>query len=119
EAAARAVSTDGPRRRERIVTPGRRPWMQGEDRRGAVFLALLAAVAILVPLLNRVVPASSPFHLSTYVLTLIGKYLCYMMLALAVDLIWGFIGILSLGHAAFFALGGYGMGMYLMRQIGS
>jgi urea transport system permease protein len=65
-----------------------------------------------------VVTASSPFHLSTYSLTLVGKYLCYAMLALAVDLIWGCGGILSLGHAAFFALGGYAMGMYLMRQIG-
>ena len=72
-----------------------------------------------MPLLNLVVPASSPFHLSTYVLTLVGKYLCYAMLALAVDLVWGFCGILSLGHAAFFALGGYAMGMYLMRQIGT
>ena len=66
-------------------------WMSvGDDRGGAAFLALLAAVAILVPLLNLAVPASSPLHLSTYVLTLIGKYLCYMMLALAVDLIWGY-----------------------------
>ena len=64
-------------------------------------------------------PASSPLHLSTYALTLIGKYLCYAMLALAVDLVWGYCGILSLGHAAFFALGGYAMGMYLMRQIGT
>ncbi|MEO8260722.1 MAG: urea ABC transporter permease subunit UrtC [Acidobacteriota bacterium] len=90
-----------------------------DDRGGTVFLGLLAAVAILVPLLNQAVPASSPLHLSTYVLTLLGKYLCYMMLAIAVDLIWGYAGILSLGHAAFFALGGYGMGMYLMRQIGT
>ena len=89
-----------------------------EDRGGAVLLGLLAAVAVLVPLLNLAVPASSPLHLSTYVLTLVGKYLCYAMLALAVDLIWGYCGILSLGHAAFFALGGYAMGMYLMRQIG-
>jgi urea transport system permease protein len=88
------------------------------DRANAVFLALLAAVAVAAPLLNLAVPASSPLHLSTYVLTLIGKYLCYAMLALAVDLVWGFCGILSLGHAAFFALGGYAMGMYLMRQIG-
>ena len=63
-------------------------------------------------------PAVSALHLSTYALTLIGKYLCYAMLALAVDLVWGYCGILSLGHAAFFALGGYAMGMYLMRQIG-
>jgi urea transport system permease protein len=83
-----------------------------------VFLALLVAVAIVVPALNQEVPASSPLHLSTYSLTLVGKYLCYAMLALAVDLIWGYCGILSLGHAAFFSLGGYAMGMYLMRQIG-
>jgi urea transport system permease protein len=56
---------------------------------------------------------------STYVLTLAGKYLCYALLALAVDLIWGYCGILSLGHAAFFSLGGYAMGMYLMRRIGT
>jgi urea transport system permease protein len=89
------------------------------DRTGAAFLTLLGVLAVAVPLLNLVVPVSSPFHLSTYVLTLVGKYLCYAMLALAVDLVWGFCGILSLGHAAFFALGGYAMGMYLMRQIGT
>jgi urea transport system permease protein len=88
------------------------------DRGGAGFLAVLTAVAVVVPILNQVVPASSPYHLSAYGLTLIGKYLCYGMLALAVDLIWGYCGILSLGHAAFFSLGGYAMGMYLMRQIG-
>jgi urea transport system permease protein len=90
-----------------------------QDRAGAAFLALIAALAIAVPLLNQFVPASSPLHLSTYSLTLIGKYLCYAMLALALDLVWGYAGILSLGHAAFFALGGYAMGMYLMRRIGS
>jgi urea transport system permease protein len=79
---------------------------------------VLAAVAIAVPVLNQVVPASSAFHLSAFGITLIGKYLCYGMLALALDLIWGYCGILSLGHAAFFALGGYAMGMYLMREIG-
>ena len=89
-----------------------------DDRGGAWFLAVLAVVAVAVPVLNLVVPASSAFHLSAYGITLIGKYLCYGMLALAVDLIWGYCGILSLGHAAFFALGGYAMGMYLMRQIG-
>jgi urea transport system permease protein len=88
------------------------------DHSTGVFIALLAGVALGAPLLNLAVPASSPLHLSTYGLTLIGKYLCYAMLALSVDLIWGFGGILSLGHAAFFALGGYAMGMYLMRQIG-
>ena len=88
------------------------------DRGGAWFLGILALVAIGVPLLNLVVPASSPLHLSQYGIALIGKYLCYGMLALAIDLIWGYCGTLSLGHAAFFSLGGYAMGMYLMRQIG-
>ncbi len=98
-----------------------RAWsaVREQDRGGVVLLALLALIVVAVPVLNLAVPASSPFHLSTYVLTLLGKYLCYAMLALAVDLIWGFCGILSLGHAAFFALGGYAMGMYLMRQIGT
>ncbi len=99
---------------------GRRRWTMIEhDRGGAAFLAVVAALAIGVPVLNQLVPAASPLHLSTYSLTLIGKYLCYAILALAVDLIWGYGGILSLGHAAFFALGGYAMGMYLMRQIGA
>jgi urea transport system permease protein len=88
------------------------------DRGGISFLAVLAVVAIAVPVLNQLVPASSAFHISAFGITLIGKYLCYGMLALAVDLIWGYCGILSLGHATFFSLGGYAMGMYLMRQIG-
>jgi urea transport system permease protein len=83
-----------------------------------VFVAGVAVVAVVVPILNQVLPPSSAFHVSQYALTLIGKYLCYALLALAVDLIWGYCGILSLGHAAFFSLGGYAMGMYLMRQIG-
>ena len=82
-----------------------------------LLLALIAA-CILVPVFNLAVPAGSPFHLSTYMVTLLGKYLCYATLALAIDLVWGFCGILSLGHGAFFALGGYAMGMYLMRMIG-
>jgi urea transport system permease protein len=81
-------------------------------------LAALAGIAIVVPVLNLALPASSALHLSAFGVTLIGKYLCYAMLALALDLIWGYCGILSLGHAAFFSLGGYAMGMYLMRQIG-
>ena len=88
------------------------------DRGGAFLLAGLFVLAVVVPVLNLAVPESSPFHLSTYTVTLIGKYLCYALLALALDLIWGYCGILSLGHGAFFALGGYAMGMYLMRQIG-
>ena len=93
-------------------------WAVGTDRGGACFLGVLAVVAVAVPLLNQAVPAASPFHLSTYGITLIGKYLCYATLALSIDLIWGYCGILSLGHTAFFSLGGYAMGMYLMRQIG-
>ena len=74
---------------------------------------------VLIPVLNLVVPESSPFHLSTYTMTLLGKYLTYALLALSADIAWGYLGILSLGHGAFFALGGYSMGMYLMRQIGT
>ncbi len=76
-------------------------------------------MAILLALLNQLTPDTSALHVPTYVVALAGKYLCFAMLALAVDLVWGFAGILSLGHAAFFALGGYAMGMYLMRQIGT
>jgi urea transport system permease protein len=83
------------------------------------FLFILVIVAVAVPILNLVVPSSATAHLTPYGITLIGKYLCYAMLALALDLIWGYCGILSLGHTAFFSLGGYAMGMYLMRQIGT
>jgi urea transport system permease protein len=89
------------------------------DRGAIIFLAVVAAAAIIVPILNLAVPASSAFHIPTYLVSLFGKYLCYAILALAIDLIWGYCGILSLGHGAFFALGGYAMGMYLMRQIGT
>ena len=89
------------------------------DRGGLTLLAVLLFLVVIVPLLNLAVPESSPLHLSTYAVTLIGKYLTYALLAIAVDLIWGYCGILSLGHAAFFTLGGYAMGMYLMRQIGT
>lgn len=82
------------------------------------FLGGLFAVVVVVAILNLLVPAASALHISRYGLTLVGKYLCYAMLALAVDLIWGYCGILSLGHTAFFSLGGYAMGMYLMREIG-
>ena len=89
------------------------------DKGSAVFLVLLAAFAIAIPVLNLIVPAGSSLHVSTYLVALFGKYICYAMLALSIDLIWGYAGILSLGHGAFFALGGYAMGMYLMRQIGT
>jgi urea transport system permease protein len=95
------------------------PLIRALDRATIVVLALLAGFAILVPLLNLTVPASSPFHVSSYFVALFGKYICYAILALSIDLIWGYCGILSLGHGAFFALGGYAMGMYLMRQIGT
>src|SRR6476660_2105566 len=89
------------------------------DRSATLFLVLLAAFAIAIPVLNLLVPAGSALHVSTYLVALFGKYICYGMLALSIDLIWGYAGILSLGHGAFFALGGYAMGMYLMRQIGT
>ena len=89
------------------------------DRRGHIFLAILCFAAIVVPSLNLLLPETSPFHVPTYVVALMGKYLCYATLALALDLVWGYCVILSLGHGAFFALGGYAMGMYLMRQIGT
>ena len=88
------------------------------DRGGLYLLGVLAIAIIVVPVANLVVPPDSPLHLSTYTVTLLGKYLCYALLAIALDLVWGYCGILSLGHGAFFALGGYAMGMYLMRQIG-
>jgi urea transport system permease protein len=88
------------------------------DRSGWVFLSLLALASVLVPVLNLAVPPDSPFHVSNTTVGLWGKYMTYALLAIAVDLVWGYCGILSLGHGAFFALGGYAMGMYLMRQIG-
>ena len=89
------------------------------DRKIIVALVILLALAVLVPVLNLMTPETSPLHIPTYIMSLFGKYLTYALLALALDLVWGFCGILSLGHGAFFALGGYAMGMYLMRQIGT
>jgi len=88
------------------------------DHGGQIFLSILLLLAVFVPLLNLGLPVDSAWHVPTWVMSLLGKYLCFALLALSVDLIWGFCGILSLGHGAFFALGGYAMGMYLMRQIG-
>jgi urea transport system permease protein len=93
--------------------------LEGSEARGAIFLAVLAAAIVIVPFLHLAVPPSSPFHMGTSAVALWGKYLCYALLALSLDLVWGYCGILSLGHGAFFALGGYAMGMYLMRQIGT
>src|SRR5262244_1887288 len=89
------------------------------DRSVAVFILVILGLAVAVPVLNLALPPESPFHVPTYLVSLFGKYACYAILALAIDLIWGYCGILSLGHGAFFALGGYAMGMYLMRQIGT
>ena len=95
------------------------PLIRMLDRGAVLFLVLLGAFAIAIPVLNLLVPAGSALHVSTYFVALFGKYICYGLLALSIDLIWGYVGILSLGHGAFFALGGYAMGMYLMRQIGT
>ena len=89
-----------------------------KDKGGSVLLVSLLVLMIIVPIMNLATGEESIFHVSTYTVTLLGKYLCYALLALALDLVWGYCGILSLGHAAFFALGGYAMGMYLMRQVG-
>ena len=93
-------------------------FLMGLDRKAGIVLSILAVMAVAVPVMTLWVPADSPFHLSVFTVSLLGKYLCFALLALALDLVWGYCGILSLGHAAFFALGGYAMGMYLMRQIG-
>src|SRR6202043_2141157 len=92
---------------------------QGMDRHLRLFVLLVLAIGIVLPLLNLLMPPTSALYVPAWALQLIGKYLCFASLALAVDLVWGYCGILTLGHAAFFALGGYCMGMYLMRQIGS
>ncbi|MBF0481328.1 MAG: urea ABC transporter permease subunit UrtC [Desulfovibrionaceae bacterium] len=81
------------------------------------FAAALGAAVLIVPVLNLALPADSALHAPDYLVALMGKFLCYAMVALAIDLIWGFTGILSLGHGMFFALGGYAMGMHLMRGI--
>jgi urea transport system permease protein len=89
------------------------------DNKTRVVLLALVGIAIAVPLLNLLPLAGGAPLVPNFAVTLLGKYVCYAILALAVDMVWGLCGILSLGHAAFFALGGYAMGMYLMRQIGS
>jgi urea transport system permease protein len=90
------------------------------DRRGwALFLGAALVLGLVVPLLNYLPPPGSALRIPDYLVPLLGKYACYALLALSLDLIWGYAGILSLGQGAFFALGGYAMGMYLMRQIGT
>ncbi len=92
--------------------------LRGLDRRAVLFLIAMALIAVAVPVANLAFSPDHPLHVSTFYVTVGGKFLCYALLAVAIDLVWGFCGILSLGHAAFFGLGGYAMGMYLMRQIG-
>ena len=102
-----AITSGGPRFARLLPAKG---WL--------FYLAAALALFVAFPVLNLAVPSSSAFHLSDYTVTLIGKIMCYAIVALAMDLIWGYTGILSLGHGVFFALGGYAMGMYLMRSIG-
>ncbi len=90
-----------------------------KDKFAFWLLAVIAAIVVVIPLLNVLLPAGSPLQFSAYTISLIGKYLCFALLGLSLDLVWGFCGILALGHSAFFALGGYAMGMYLMRQVGT
>ncbi|AXS42118.1 urea ABC transporter permease subunit UrtC [Breoghania sp. L-A4] len=89
------------------------------DGKALIVIAILAAIAVAVPAANLLLPVDHPLHVPTYAVSLVGKYMTYALLALSVDLVWGYCGILSLGHGAFFSLGGYAMGMYLMRQIGT
>jgi urea transport system permease protein len=100
-----------------LLPQARRGLMLG-TRGWAAVAAALALVAVVVPVLNLVVPAGHPMHLGDWAVALVAKIMCYAICALAMDLIWGYTGILSLGHGLYFALGGYAMGMYLMRQIG-
>ncbi|MDR1975967.1 MAG: urea ABC transporter permease subunit UrtC [Campylobacteraceae bacterium] len=88
------------------------------DKGGKIVLSSLFALVVIVSISNLLIPEGSIFHISTFTVTLLGKYLAFALLALSLDLLWGYLGILSLGHGAFFALGGYAFAMYLMRQIG-
>jgi urea transport system permease protein len=99
-----------------VARPGRKPLLTATG--WSTFLFALVLVCAVAPALNLLVPADSPVHMSEYAVALTARIMCYAICALAMDMIWGFTGILSLGHGLFFALGGYVMGMYLMRQIG-
>ena len=100
-----------------VILPGKGPLL---TRSGwSAFMVALIVICAVAPVLNLWVPEGHALHMSTYAVALLGKIMCYAICALAMDLIWGYTGILSLGHGVFFALGGYVMGMYLMRQIGS
>jgi len=94
--------------------------MQNKSRQAELCGIAIAAIVILLilPALNAFVPESSVFHVSDFTINLYGKYLCYAVLAISVDLLWGYTGLLSLGQCLFFALGGYALGMHLMLLIG-
>jgi urea transport system permease protein len=99
-----------------VILPTKGPLLSGKGWT-AFFVAVIVVCAV-APVLNLLVPEGNPLHMSDFAVGLVGKIMCYAIAALAMDLIWGYTGILSLGHGLFFALGGYMMGMYLMRQIG-
>ncbi|HEY9222989.1 MAG TPA: urea ABC transporter permease subunit UrtC [Variovorax sp.] len=99
-----------------VVLPSKAPLLSGKG--WTTFFVALIVLCAVAPMLNLLVPRESMFYMSDYAVALVGKIMCYAICALAMDLIWGYTGILSLGHGMFFALGGYMMGMYLMRQIG-
>lgn len=100
----------------RLAVPERQPLFSGRSWTALLVIALVVGIG--VPVCALLVPEGHPMHLSAYALTLIGKIMCFALAAIALDLVWGYCGILSLGHGLFFALGGYAMGMYLMRSIG-
>jgi urea transport system permease protein len=91
----------------------------GNDKTCSAVLLLITAVTFIIPFCNLISPVDSPLHFSAYTVSLLGKYMAFALLGLSLDLVWGYAGILVLGQGAFFALGGYAMGMYLMRQIGT
>src|SRR4051812_50018174 len=95
------------------------PLIRALDRSAVTFIVVMVAIGIAVPLLNLLLPPSSPWHVPTYLVALWGKYVCYALLALSIDLIWGYCGILSLGHGAFFGLGGDVVGVCLVRPSGA
>lgn len=115
-----SVRTAHPTDSTDMRTPFLIRFLNATPRSGWIALGIFAAITLLLmPVLHLLLPESSPFHVSTYVITLTGKIMCYAIVAVAMDLVWGYAGILSLGHGLFFALGGYAFGMYLMREIGS
>ncbi|MDZ4149904.1 urea ABC transporter permease subunit UrtC, partial [Methylicorpusculum sp.] len=89
------------------------------DKTGSAVMLTLVAVTLIIPVCNLLSPVDSPLHFSAYKVSLLGKYITFALLGKSLDKVWGYAGRLVLGQGAFFALGGYAMGMYLMRQIGN